>query len=143
MSTSGGSPGADVSQRFTNEDAVVGLLFVLMLLLLVSGLAGAHRVFAYGIVAWLGVLSGIGFVRAGVPSTWIAAALVFIGLSLGMTGVLLNESVIVRSAADTVLGFHPGTASLIYGIWAPPLFTLGVAFVLLFDRLVDDEQDSS
>lgn len=132
-----------MTHRFIYEDGVVLLLVTLMLVLLVSGLAGAHWVFAYGIVAWLGVLAGMGFVRAGQPQTWIAATLVVVCLFLGMTGILLNESVIVRSPADTVLGFHPGTASLVYGIWIPGLFTLGVSFVLLFDRLVEREGSAS
>lgn len=127
----------------SRSDLVVGLLFVLMLVLLVSGLMGAHWVFAYGIVMWLGVLAGLGFVRAGQRRTWIAAALVFIGLFLGMTGILQNESVVVTSPADTVLGFQPGTASLIYGVWVPGFFTIGVAFVLLFDRLGDSGEGSS
>lgn len=127
----------------SRTDLVVGVLFVLMLVLLVSGLMGAHWVFAYAIVTWLGVLAGLGFVRAGQRRTWIAAALVFIGLFLGMTGILQNESVVVTSAADTVLGFQPGTASLIYGVWIPGFFTIGVAFVLLFDRLADSGEGSS
>lgn len=131
------------ARTFTTADLVVGILSFLVVLLLVSGLTGAHWIFAYGITAWLGMLAGIGFVRAGEPGTWIAAAVFFICLLLGMTGVLINESVVVRSAADTVLGFHPGTASLVYGVWVPPLFTLGAAFVLLFDRLVDRDRGSS
>jgi hypothetical protein len=129
--------------RLTLQDVVVALLFILMAVLLVSGLTGAHWVFAYGTVAWLGMLAGVGFVRAAEPFTWFAAIMAFTCLLLGMTGVLLNESVIVRSAADTVLGFHPGTASLVYGIWVPPLFTLGLAFVLLFDRLAGQEGNPS
>jgi len=121
----------------TRKDLVIGLLFALVLVLLISGLLGAYRVFAYAIVAWLGVLAGIGFVRTGEPRTWLATLLLATGLFLGMTGILLNESVVVRSVADTVLGFQPGTAALVYGIWVPGFFTFGVAFVLLFDRLVD------
>ncbi|MDH4124721.1 MAG: hypothetical protein OEW64_02240 [Gammaproteobacteria bacterium] len=123
-------------------DQVVALLFVIVLVLLVSGLTGAHWVFAYALVTWLGVLAGIGFIRPGDRRTWLAALLVFLGLALGMTGVLVNESVIVTTTADTVLGFHPGTASLVYGIWIPALFTIGLAFVLLFDRLIDSGNNS-
>jgi len=127
-------------QGFTFKDAVVGLLFVLMLILLVSGLLGAYQVFAYALVAWLGVLVGIGFARSGQPRTWMAAGWVFAWLVIGMTGVLMNEAVVVSSVADTVLGFHPGTAALVYGIWLPGAFSLGIGFVLLFDRLVDSGQ---
>ena len=127
----------------TFKDGVVGLLVVLILLLLISGLLGAHRIFAYALVAWLGALAGIGFARAGEPRTWIAAIVVFAFLACGMTGVLLNESVVVESVADTVLGFHPGTAALIYGIWVPGVFSLGVGFVLLFDRLIDTGRPDS
>ena len=127
----------------TFKDGVVGLLVVLILLLLISGLLGAHRIFAYALVAWLGALAGIGFARAGEPRTWIAAIVVFAFLACGMTGVLLNESVVVKSVADTVLGFHPGTAALIYGIWVPGVFSLGVGFVLLFDRLIDTGRPDS
>jgi len=127
----------------SRTDLVVGLLFVLMLVLLASGLAGAHWVFAYAIVTWLGTLAGMGFARAGQPRTWLAAALVFVVMFLGMTGILQNESAVVTSAADTVLGFQAGTASLIYGVWVPGFFTIGVAFVLLFDRLADSGEDSA
>ena len=124
-------------------DRVVMLLVVLILLLLYAGLTGAHWLFAYALVGWLGVLAGVGFVRAGDARTWIAAALVAIGLCLGMTGVLLNEDVVVTGTADTLLGFHPGTASLVYGIWVPGLFTIGLAFVLLFDRIYRSGNDAS
>ncbi|MDH3265900.1 MAG: hypothetical protein OEM25_02935 [Gammaproteobacteria bacterium] len=132
-----------MTEDTTLKDSVVGLLFVLMLLLLLAGLTGAHWVFAYALVAWLGVLAGIGLIRSGDARTWLAALLVFAFLALGMTGVLLNESAVVRDVADTVLGFHPGTASLIYGIWLPGFFTLGVSFVLLFDRIVKPGQNAS
>lgn len=130
-------------QTVTRRDLVVAVLFVLVLLMLVAGLMGAHRVFAYAVVAWLSALAGLGFARLGEPPTWIAALLVCAGLSIGMTGVLLNESAVVSGATDTLLGFHPGTAFLVYGIWAPGLFTLGVSFVLLFDRLFESGNDSS
>jgi len=129
--------------RLTSADRFVALMFVLILLLLGSGLVGAHRVFGYGIVLWLGVLAGLGFVRTGQPRTWLAAILVFVCLAIGMTGILFYESAVVSSTADTVLGFHPATAFLVYGIWAPGLFTLGVAFVLLFDQLIDSGQDAA
>ena len=129
-------------RRFTFTDIVVGTLFVLVVVMLVSGLMAAHRVFGYALVVWLGVLAGLGFARRGEPRTWFAAALAFACLALGMTGILANESAVVTSVADTVLGFQAGTASLIYGIWLPGFFTLGVAFVLLFDRLADPGQDT-
>lgn len=127
----------------TRKDGVVGILFLLVVILLVSGLSGSYWVFGYAVVTWLGVLAGIGFVRTGDAITWFAAALVFVCLALGMTGILVNEDVVVRSTTDTVLGFHPGTAALVYGIWVPGLFTLGFAFVILFDRLVDSGKHSS
>jgi len=127
----------------SRTDLVVGLLFVLMLVLLASGLTGAHWVFAYAIVTWLGVLAGMGFARAGQPRTWFAAVLFFVVMFLGMTGILQNESAVVTSPADTVLGFQAGTASLIYGVWVPGFFTIGVAFVLLFNRLADSGEDSA
>lgn len=126
-----------MNKLVTRTDYVVGVLFFLVVVLLVSGLSGAHWVFAYAMVAWLGLLAGIGFVRKGDSWTIIAPILVFAGLATGTTGILLNESVVVASIADTVLGFHPATASLVYGIWVPGLFTLGFAFVILFDRLVE------
>jgi Na+/melibiose symporter-like transporter len=132
-----------MTEAAARNDRVVGILFVIVLLLLVSGLLGAHWVFAYGLVVWLGVLAGLGFVRSGDLRTWIAAALVFTGLGLGMTGVLLNESAVISDVADTVLGFHPGTAALVYGIWIPGFFTLGVGFVLLFDRIVKPGRNPS
>lgn len=130
-----------MARSTSGADRVVALLFLLVLLLLGAGLSGAHRLFGLGIVVWLGVLAGLGFVRSGRPRTWLAAVLVFACLAIGMTGVLVNESAVVSGVADTVLGFHPGTAFLVYGIWAPGLFTLGLAFVLLFDDLVDDGGD--
>lgn len=129
--------------RLSRFDLVALLVLAIVLLLLAAGLSGHYRVFAALLVAWLGVLAGIGFVRAGQPATWLAALLAFAGLAAGMAGILLNESAVVTGTADTVLGFHPGTASLVYGIWLPGFFTLGVAFVLLFDRLADVGGDAS
>jgi hypothetical protein len=53
-----------------------------------------------------------------------------------------NESAAVQSAGDTILGFQPGTAFLIYGVWIPAFFTMGVGFALVFDRLNADAASS-
>ena len=54
-----------------------------------------------------------------------------------MIGLFLYQDAPVRSVGDTVGGFQVGTAFLIYGVWIPAFFTLGVGFALVFDRLDD------
>jgi hypothetical protein len=94
-------------------------------------------------VGGLGTLAGLGLVRRRQPLTWIATGVVFAGFFIGMNGLLRNESVVVRSPEDTLLGFQPGTAYLIYGIWVLAFFTLAGGFSLLFNRLGDGDRRSS
>jgi hypothetical protein len=64
-------------------------------------------------------------------------------LLVSLTGAFAFQAVTVTSPADTTLGFQPGTAFVIYGIWIPALFTLGLTYVLLFDRLADRPSSST
>lgn len=121
---------------------VLGLL-VVMLVLLVSGLAGAYRVFGYALVAFLGMFIGLGFVRQGDPVTWAPPAVATAVLLIAFAGLFANETAIVRDAGDTVLGFQPGTAFLIYGIWIPAFFTMGLSFAVVFDHLGHDRDSDS
>jgi hypothetical protein len=117
------------------QDGFVAATFAILLVMLAAGLTGAHQWFAYGLVALCGVFIGRGFVRRGKPVTWGAAGLATSVLFFAMAGILRNEGVIVDDVTDTVGGFHPGTAFLVYGIWIPALFTLGIGFALLFNTL--------
>lgn len=119
------------------RDAFVLALLAVMFVLLVAGLAGAYRVFGYALVAFLGMLMALGFVRRGDPVTWAPPVVATTVLLIAFTGMFLAESTEVRDAADTILGFQPGTAFLVYGVWIPAFFTMGVGFALVFDRLTD------
>jgi hypothetical protein len=121
-----------------SRDGFVLLVAVLLLVMLGGGLTGDYRLFGYALVGLLGLLVGLAFVRQGRRVTWIPPIVATIVLALGMRGMFVNESVVVRSVADTVLGFHPGTAFLIYAVWIPAFFTLGVSFAVLFPQLADD-----
>jgi hypothetical protein len=120
---------------------VLGLL-LLMLVLVASGLSGAYRVFGYTLVVFLGMVSALGFVRRADAVTWLPPVLATTVLLVAFAGMFATDDAVVRSAADTVLGFQPGTAFLIYGVWLPSFVTLGVTFTLLFDRLADDGRGS-
>ena len=119
-------------------------LLVLLVVLLVAALTGAYRVFGYALVALIGMLVSLGFVRRGDRRTWWPPAVATAVLVISFAGMFAYEAVPVTSAADTVLGFQPGTAFLVYGVWLPSFFTLAVSFALIFDRLVkgDARQDS-
>lgn len=120
------------------RDGFVLLVAALLVIMLGTGLTGAYRPFGYALVGLLGLLAGLAFVRQGRPVTWLPPIVATVVLAAGMTGMFVNESFVVRSAADTVLGFHPGTAFLIYAVWIPAFFTLGVGFAVLFPQLADD-----
>ena len=120
------------------RDGVVLVLLVFLLVMLVSGLTGAYRVFGYALVAFLGTLTGLGFVRRGDRVTWLPPLVATTVLLVSFAGMFANESAVVGDANDTVLGFQRGTAFLVYGIWIPAFFTMGLSFALLFDRLADD-----
>jgi len=120
------------------RDGFVLLVAVLLVVMLGAGVTGAYRLFGYALVGLLGLLVGLAFVRQGKPLTWIPPILATVVLAAGMRGMFVNESVVVRSVADTVLGFHPGTAFLIYAVWIPAFFTLGVAFAVMFPHLTGD-----
>ena len=117
------------------RDGFVLLLLLVMLLMLGAALSGAYRVFGYALVALLGLLMALGFVRRGDPVTWLAPFIATTILVGAFVGMFANETAIVRDVGDTWLGFQPGTAFLIYGVWITPFFTMGVSFALLFDRL--------
>lgn len=120
------------------RDGLVVAVLVCMLVMLVAGLAGAYRVFGYALVAFLGTLMGLGFIRRGDRVTWLPPLLATTVLLVSLAGMFANESAVVRDASDTVLGFQRGTAFLIYGIWIPAFFTMGLSFALVFDRLADE-----
>jgi hypothetical protein len=120
------------------RDGFVLVLLTLMLVLLGAAVTGAYRVFGYGLVAFVGLMTGLGFMRRHDPVTWVPPLLTTAVLLIAFTGLFANEAAIVQGASDTILGFHPGTAFLVYGVWVPALFTLGVGFALLFDRVGAD-----
>lgn len=107
----------------------------MMLVLLTAALSGAYRVFGYALVALLELLMGLGFVRQGDRVTWLPPSIATAILLVAFTGMFTTETSVVRDAGDTVLGFQRGTAFLIYGVWIPAFFTMGVGFALVFDRL--------
>jgi hypothetical protein len=123
---------------FRRDAFALGILAVL-LVLLGAGLTGAYRVFGYALVGLIGMFAGLGFIRAGDRRTWWPPVLVTAVLLVSFTGMFAYEAVPVNAPADTVLGFQPGTAFLVYGVWLPSFFTLGLSFALLFDSLVSDE----
>jgi hypothetical protein len=129
------------------RDGFILLVLALLLVMLAAGLAGAYRAFGYAFVALAGLFTGLGFTRRGRPVTLVPPVLATAALAIGMTGMFLNETVIVRTVADTRLGFHPGTAFLVYAVWIPPLFTLAVSFALLFREVtgssISDEAGSA
>ena len=129
------SPLVDITPR---RDGFVLALLVALLVLLVSGLAGAPRVFGYALVLLFGMLMGLGFIRRRRPATWLPPCIATTVLLLSFAGMFANQRVPVRDVADTVLGFQPGTAFLVYGVWLPAFFTIGVAFALVFRYLQDD-----
>ena len=120
------------------RDGFVLLVAALLVIMLGTGLTGSYRLFGYSLTGLLGLLVGLAFVRQGKPVTWLPPVVATVVLAVGMTGMFVNESVVVRSVADTVLGFHPGTAFLIYAVWIPAFFTLGVSFAVLFPQLTGD-----
>jgi hypothetical protein len=117
------------------RDGFVLLLLLVLVVLLGSGLVGAYHVFGYALVAFVGVMTGLGFIRRGDAATWGPPVLASTVLFGAFTGMVAYEAAAVHSAADTVLGFQRGTAFLIYGVWIPALFTMGISFSLLFDRV--------
>ena len=125
------------------QDAFVLATFVLLIVMLAAGLTGAYGLFAYALVGLFGAFIGRGLLVRGAVATWavtIVAVLVLLGSVAGMLG---QETFVVRSVEDTVLGFHPATAYLVYGIWIPAFFTLGVGFALVFEHLERAGADES
>ena len=125
------------------RDRVALVVFVLAVVMIASGLAGNSRVFGYAVVLFIGLLAGLGFVRQHDSRTWWPPALATLVLVGSLTGAFAFEAARVDTVSDTVLGFQPGTAFVIYGIWLPAFFTLGVTYVLVFDRLADRRTSST
>jgi len=118
------------------RDGWVLALLAIMMVLLVAGITGAYQLFGYALVAFLGVVTARGFAERD-RVTWVPPIVVTLVLLLAFVGLFRYERAEVLSAADTLLGFQPATAFLIYGIWVPAFFTLGLSFTLVFDRLTD------
>jgi hypothetical protein len=131
-----------VARIIPRRDGVVIILLIGFIALLAAALTGAEQIFGYGLVLVLGLFVGLGFVRRHDPLTWIPPALAVVVLLVAFRGMFANQDVPVTSAADTVGGFQAATAYLVYGLWIPAFFTMGLAFSLLFDRLSDDANGS-
>lgn len=116
-------------------------LLILMVVLLGSALSGAYRFFGYTLVLFLGMLMGLGFVRRGDRVTWAPPIIAASVLMISFAGMFANEGMVVASIEDTVLGFQPATAFLVYGVWIPAFFTMGLGFTAIFDRLSDDDPE--
>jgi hypothetical protein len=124
------------------RDGLVLLLLAVMLVMLGAALTGAYRAFGYALVAFVGLLTGLGCVRRGDPLTWAPPLVATVVLFAAFVGMFANETAVVRQRTDTVLGFQTGTAFLIYGVWIPAFFTMGLGFALIFDRLnAADDRD--
>lgn len=119
------------------RDGVALGVLALAVAMIAAGLAGNSRLFGYSVVLFIGLLAGLGFVRRHDTVTWWPPAVATLLLVVSLAGAFAFEASRVDSVADTVLGFQAGTAFVIYGLWLPAFFTLGVTFVLVFDRLGD------
>lgn len=125
------------------RDGTVLMLLALMLVMLGAALTGTYRVFGYALVALLGALMTLGFGRRGDPVTLVPPVLATTVLLVAFSGMFATEQTLVLSARDTVLGFQPGTAFLVYGVWIPAFFTVGIGFAAVFNRIMaaDDRAD--
>jgi len=121
------------------RDGVVLLVFGLLVVMLWAGLAAESRVFAFAMTGLIGVFAAVGLVRRGRRRTWVPPILASVVLAISFAGMFARQADVVTGPQDTVLGFHPATAFLIYGLWIPAFFTLGVGFALTFTDDVHDE----
>jgi len=125
------------------RDRVALAVLTLAIVMIASGLAGNSRVFGYSVVLFIGLLAGLGFARQRDARTWWPPIVATLVLLVSLAGAFAFESVPVEGVADTVLGFQAGTAFLVYGVWIPAFFTLGLTYVLVFDRLADPKAPSA
>lgn len=105
----------------------------------VSALTGHEQVFGYALVAVLGLVMVLGFVRRRAPITWAPPALAVLSLLIAITGMFATQGAEVSDVSDTVGGFHPGTAFLVYGLWIPAFLTLAVGSAIVFEHLAEEE----
>lgn len=119
------------------RDAMALAVLALSIVMIGTGLTGHARVFGYAVALFIGVLAGRGFARPRDPLTWWPPVFATVVLVASLAGAFAFEATRVEAAADAVLGFQAGTAFVIYGVWLPAFFTLGVTSVLLFNRLAD------
>jgi len=110
-----------------------------MLVMLGGALTGHEKVFGYSLVAVFGLIMAMGFFRRRAPVTWVPPTLAVIALLIALTGMFATQSTEVAAASDTVGGFQPGTAFLIYGLWIPAFLTLAVGSALVFNHLSEGE----
>lgn len=116
-------------------DLLVLLLLTALVLMLGAALTGVYQVFGYALVGAIGVTAALGFVRTGVPASWVPPVMATVVLLGSFTGMFQFEHLTVASPDDTWWGFQPGTAFLIYGVWIPAFFTLALGYALVFDRI--------
>lgn len=124
-------------------NAVVFALLLVAVTMLGAAVTGSPTVFAFGTIVVLGLLAGLAFVRQSDAMTWAPPILATLVLTVAMTGLFLDQATPVHAVGDTVGGFQAGTAFLIYGIWVPAFFTLGLGFAAVFHRLDATDSRSS
>jgi len=115
------------------RDGVVLVVLALLVIMLVASLVPSSRTFAFSLTALIGTLAAVGFVRRGRPRTWIPPLLASGIMAVAFVGMFTHEGDLVASVDDTLLGFQPATAFLVYVLWIPAYFTLSAAFAWLFD----------
>jgi hypothetical protein len=135
VATSGTVRGGAEERPSVTRDGAVAVLFFELLGLLVTGIIGAYHAFGVLLVLTIGTFAALGFGRRGDLLSWTPPLAATVILMAGLVGVYAFENVVVAGAQDTRLGFHPATAFLVYVIWIPGFFTLGLTYTLCFERL--------
>lgn len=134
MASKEDDPGAQQGPSL-QRDGVVLAIYVELVVLLYAGLTGTYHIFGYTLAVFLGTLVAMGFVRRADAWTWAPALVSTAFLIFGLTGVFLNETAVITSEEDTAFGFHPAVAFLVYVIWIPSFFIVGLGYTLAFSRL--------
>lgn len=123
-----------------NKDSMAVVMAILCAVLIFAGLMKAYYVFAWASIFCIVSYAILGGQKKGTMGPLGPIILILTVVLLAGFTAALTMNTPLKSAADIVLGFHPGTAVLVYIIWPIPII-LGVAYGLYFEKFTLSDEE--
>lgn len=123
-----------------NKDSVVVIMAVLCAVLIVAGFMKAYYIFSWASILCIMFYAILGGQNKGSMGPMGPVILILSAVLLAGFTTALSMNIPLKETAGLVLGFHPGTAVLVYIIWPIPIL-LGIAYGLNFEKFILTDED--